>query len=443
MLVEVLSTAAMSGLLAYTVIYQKGLGGDDAKKIQNIAANCGLVAKDGKTIRIHRKTKKKNYTEYVFQMPQGLSSKEFQNKLDHFQDGLNIKKTAMDLSLTDFKDINWKGDIIQEFKRILQNKKKLRKDLEITFDGMLIFRVFNEAHADYFEFDESLIKSLKDWEIPVGIDRTGKLIKHNFETIPHMALGGATRYGKSVFLNMLINTLILKHGKHVSFTLIDLKGGVEFGDYEHVKQVENIAFEPEEARDALENAYNEMRAIQDKLRNMGFKKVQDAGIKDRHFVIIDEVGELNPDEAVTREEKQLKEECQTFMSQIARLGAGFSVRQILATQYPTGDVIPRQCKQNSDAKLCFRVRNATASRVVLDEAGAEELPLIRGRAIYQTDKKHIVQTPLIKDDFIKQTIQPHINIKPRKEGEKENAKSDREGATTGGNTLVIEETSLS
>lgn len=89
------------------------------------------------------------------------------------------------------------------------------------------------------------------------------------------------------------------------------------------------------------------------------------------------------------------------MSQIARLGAGVGFYQILATQYPTGDVIPRQCKQNSDGKLCFRVQSGTASRVVLDSDGAESLPKIKGRAIYQTaDKRTIVQTPLITPEII-------------------------------------------
>lgn len=87
--------------------------------------------------------------------------------------------------------------------------------------------------------------------------------------------------------------------------------------------------------------------MQIKLMKMRRKKVQDANITQRHFVIIDEVGELNPQEAVTKEERQLKEQCQTYMSQIARLGAGLGFRRVLATQYPTGDVIPRQCKQNS------------------------------------------------------------------------------------------------
>lgn len=255
------------------------------------------------------------------------------------------------------------------------------------------------------------------WKIPVGqIRENNELILHDFETIPHLVLGGATRYGKSNFLNMLITTLLITQPDNVKFSLIDLKGGVEFSDYENIKQVVNIAYEPEEAEEALKAVIEEMKKKQRQFRGRGFKNVQEANDCSRHFIIIDEVGELNVAEAVTKEEKALKEACQTYMSQIARLGAGLGFRQILATQYPTGDVIPRQCKQNSDAKLCFRVQNGTASRVVLDEIGAEELPEIRGRAIYQTaSKRQILQTPIIETKEIKKAIQPHIVIKAREE----------------------------
>ncbi|MFL0498419.1 FtsK/SpoIIIE domain-containing protein [Priestia megaterium] len=438
MILEVLSSTVMGGVLVSTYLYQHGGGGNDAKKIERIAANAGLIAKDGKAIRIYRRTKKEGYTEYAFQMPQGMSSKQFSEKLDRFQDGLNIKKTVLDISLADLKELRINKDILDQVKRLLEKKRKLRKEVEIHFDGMLIFKVFKDPLTDSFPYDDSLIKRVNGWQIPVGLERSGTLVKHDFEQVPHMALGGATRYGKSNFLNSLIVSLLKKQPDNVTFTLIDLKGGVEFADYENVRQVKDIAYEPEEAVVALENAYNDMRAMQAKLRGVKKKKVQDAGIKERHFIIIDEVGELNPGEAVSKGEREIKERCQKYMSQIARLGAGLGFRQILATQYGTGDVIPRQCKQNSDAKLCFRVRNGTASRVVLDEEGAEKLPLIKGRAIYQTDKRHVVQTPYIDEDMIASTIGPHINIRPRKEPNL-NAEASEQGTTGGKHSLVIKD----
>jgi S-DNA-T family DNA segregation ATPase FtsK/SpoIIIE len=298
----------------------------------------------------------------------------------------------------------------------------------------LKIRVYHEPLPSKVEYD---FPEIPGWKVPIGQTRElNNFLYHDFEEIPHMVVGGGTRNGKSNFLNLLISSLISNQCEYVLFTLIDLKGGVEFCDYEGVKQVKKIAYEPEQALEALESAYNDMRDMQIKLRKMRKKKVQDANIPQRHFVIIDEVGELNPQEAVTKEERYLKEQCQTYMSQIARLGAGLGFRQVLATQYPTGDVIPRQCKQNSDAKLCFRVRNATASRVVLDEEGAEKLPLIKGRAIYQTVEKKIVQVPLIKDEKIREIIEPNINIRPRKDVDHE--KGNREGTKANEYSFKIE-----
>ncbi|MGE6487739.1 FtsK/SpoIIIE domain-containing protein [Paenisporosarcina sp. NPDC076898] len=269
----------------------------------------------------------------------------------------------------------------------------------------MTLRIYNEPLAKEVAF-----KSGERWQVPVGITRgLNEFRYHDFERIPHLVLGGATRYGKSNFINSMITSLLQSQPDYVKLFLIDLKGGIELCDYENIKQTVSIAYEPSEALETLQAAYDLMRENQGKVRSLGKKNVQEAGIKERCFVIIDEVGELNPAEATNKEDKALKIQCQTLMSQIARLGAGLGFRQILATQYPTGDVIPRQCKQNSDAKLSFRVQSATASRVVLDETGAEDLPQIVGRAIYQTAAgREILQTPLITSDIIQTTLAPYI-----------------------------------
>lgn len=287
-----------------------------------------------------------------------------------------------------------------------------QKEIEIAYDGLLIVRVYNKPLAKEVSFAPG-----EGWEVPVGVTRAMNEFKyHDFEKIPHLVLGGATRYGKSNFINSMINSLLQSNPEYLKLFLIDLKGGVELCDYENIKQTASIAYEPEEALHTLQRAYDKMREIQRQLKRLGKKNVQQAGIKERYFVVIDEVGELNATEAVTRSEKLLKQECQTIMSQIARLGAGLGFRLVVATQYPVGDVIPRQVKQNADAKLCFRVQSAVASRVVLDAEGAEQLPMTKGRAIYQTaDKREILQTPLITPQIIHDTIQPHII---NKEGER-------------------------
>lgn len=446
MIFEVASTILMSAISLKA--YQSKSGeGNDSKKLNKIFTLSGLNVKDGDRTLTTQQIKKINHdwgTEYRYRIPLGRSFEDYVAKQKVIEAGVNTR--SVKIRLKDLRKLKLDRNILSNIKGIYTKKLTERKEIEMSYDGMLTIRIYNQPMPTHIDFQEG-----KGWKVVFGATRErNQLIFHDFERIPHLCLGGATRYGKSNLINCIINQLLRQQPDNVKFHLIDLKGGVELCDYENIKQTISIAYEPEDALETLENAYNLMREKQTILKAAGKKKVEDAGITERHFIIIDEVGELNPDEAVDKKdiwkdgllvhksEKTIKAECQKYMSQIARLGAGLGFRLILATQYPTGDVIPRQCKQNSDAKLCFRVQTGIASRVVLDSEGAESLPEIKGRAIYQmADKRVIIQTPLITSEIIRETITPFIT--PDK-GVKNIEKVERE---TRKNTLVIEETGLS
>jgi len=433
MIFEIVTTGLFGGLAINAFIKKKGLATNDSGKIQRIISLSGLNVKDGKETLTTQLISKKQYNwgwEYKYRIPLGRSFEEYVHKKSILEDGLNNRKKR--ITLNDLKSLQIDSNIIDNIKHLWKNKLTESKELELSYDGLLILRVYDEPLPTKIAFTVG-----DGWKVPVGVTREkNTFIYHDFEKIPHIVLGGATRYGKSNFINSMITSLLQSKPDHVKLFLIDLKGGVELCDYESIKQTVSIAYEPEEALQTLQLAYDQMRIIQSKMRALGKKSVQEAGVKERFFIIIDEVGELNPAEAVTKEERKLKQECQTLMSQIARLGAGLGFRQILATQYPTGDVIPRQCKQNSDAKLSFRVQSATASRVVLDEIGAENLPQIKGRAIYQTaDKREILQTPLVTSEIIQKTLNPFIVEKKEViQLEKESVESTRRT-----NTVTFEE----
>ncbi|MER2047324.1 MAG: FtsK/SpoIIIE domain-containing protein [Solibacillus sp.] len=406
MIFEILTTSIFGGIAATAFFKKQGMTTNESGKIQRIISLSGLNVKDGSntlTTQLIRKKKHDWGWEYKYRIPLGRSFDDYVAKFRTLEDGINNRRKR--ISFADFKALNFDSNITHQLKELWKAKLTERKEIELDFDGLLIIRVYDKPLPQQVTYKPGV-----DWKVPVGLTRDKNAFRfHDFERIPHLVLGGATRYGKSNFLNSLIVSLIKSNPEHVRFFHIDLKGGIELCDYESIKQTLSIAYEPEEALHTLQSAYLKMREIQQLVKSKGKKNVQEANIKERYFVIIDEVGELNPQEAVTSSEKRLKQECQTIMSQIARLGAGLGFRLIVATQYPTGDVIPRQVKQNSDAKLSFRVQSATASRVVLDESGAELLPQVRGRAIYQTaDKREILQTPLIISDIIHETIAPHI-----------------------------------
>lgn len=406
MLFEFVTSSIFGGIAFHAFMKKQNLSSSESGKIQRIMSLSGLNVKDGKDTLTTQLIKKKKYEwgwEYKYKIPLGRCFNDYLSKASVLEDGLNNRRKQ--ISFNDVLTMNWKGDVIKNLHQLWKSKLTEQKEIELDFDGLLIIRVYDKPLPKKVDFHAG-----ESWEVPVGVAREKNSFRyHDFEKVPHVVLGGATRYGKSNLINSTICSLLHSNSDNVHFFLVDLKGGVELCDYEKIKQTVSIAYEPEEALETLQLAYNRMREVQTELRRKGKKNVQEAGIKSRYFVIVDEVGELNPLEAVTKEGKLLKQQCQTIMSQIARIGAGLGFRQILATQYPTGDVINRACKQNSDAKLSFRVQSAIASRVVLDAEGAESLPQIKGRAIYQTaDKREILQTPLITPDEIKSIILPNL-----------------------------------
>ncbi|MFB1100928.1 FtsK/SpoIIIE domain-containing protein [Terribacillus sp. JSM ZJ617] len=448
MLLEGITTLCFGGIAIWAKYKQTGMK-NDSEKIQKIFTLANLNVQHGKQHYTTQLLKKKKYDwgmEYRYRIPLGRSYQDYVTKKSVLEDGLNRQRVKLNIQdLAELKHIKLDKNLIRNVQDLFKKKLSNRKEIELDFDGVLIIRVYDEPLPIKVPYDAG-----DGWKVPVGVTREkNQYLYHDFEKVPHIVEGGATRYGKSNLINVILTSLLTTKPEHTHLYLIDLKGGVELCDYENIKQTESIAYEPEEALETLKAAYEKMRSMQETIRKKGKKNVQEAGIPDRYFVIIDEAGELNPEEAVDKKdirengiivhksEKTIKEECQKYMSQIARLGAGLGFRQILATQYPTGDVIPRQCKQNSDTKICFRVQNGTASRVVLDNEGAEKLPQIKGRAIYQTaDSSVIVQTPVITPTDIDAVLKLHIVAKKEKDNE-EFEPERRE------HTVTFEETRLS
>ncbi|MEH6943666.1 FtsK/SpoIIIE domain-containing protein [Bacillus sp. JJ722] len=298
----------------------------------------------------------------------------------------------------------------------------MRKTIELDYDGALIVRVYDSVLTDRFDYGASLFDKLNGWEIPVGTTLT-KLIKHDFDKHAHVVVAGMTDYGKSVFLKNIITTLVARQTKHLKLFLVDLKGGLCFNRFRGLEQVHGVAKNADEARKILTEAQLRMEKVMQYLLLNGFEDVKEAGINERFFVVIDESADIASDTI-----------CQEIITDIARRGRAAGFRLVLATQYPTNETLKSQVRQNISAQICFKLKTEIASRAVLDEGGAEKLPLIQGRAIYRTDRKVIVQTPYISNSFIDETIKPHVTIRSRREGG-----FNEKAATSGEHRLVIEE----
>lgn len=420
MLFEVLSTVSMLGIAGSTYYFQNKNAANDHEKIKKIADTAGLKTSEG-SIRIYRKVKNKNFTEYVYKIPLGLSFYQFEEKKQLFIDGLN-NKSQSDIKLTNFKNIDWKGDLLGQIKDIFNNRIKLDKQIEMEYDGMLKIRVFEKGLDRMHPYNDSLLS--KDWKAPIGYTYKD-LITHDFEKRPHMIVAGATGFGKSEFLKLLISILIQQQPKHLRLHLIDLKGGNELGPFKNLKQTYNFAREPKGAKKVLEGIQEDMNAKLDYLFEKGVNSVGRLGQKERDFIFIDEAADLD-------------EESRDIVVDIARRGRSAGYRLIYATQYPTNETLPSQVRANIGARVCFRLETNTQSRAVLDEGGAEELPEIEGRAIFRRVKNYVVQTPYIEEKEINQIIKPHI--KKEDDYASSQTKENGEGRE---HIVIVEEAGLS
>lgn len=312
----------------------------DEKKIQHVFKNIGYKVGDREP-RLIKKERKEQYTDYLYSVPYGLIDDE-------------------------------------RLQPILQ--KTLIRPVKVMFRGKLIIRVYNSNLPNYIRYDwEHTEKHI----VPIGQSLNG-IVYHDFDTIPHMTVAGMTRMGKTAFLKLIIAHL-MNNNRDIEFCIIDLKERLEFSEYERYKQVKSVVGNNQEANDMLDDILERL----DSDLKKGIKNV--VGVHDkRTFIIVDEAAELD-------------DKCQNKLSKIARIGGALGYRLIYATQYPTADTLPRQIKQNSDAKVSFRLPTKVASRVAIDENGAEEL-VCPGRAIYRTHERIEVQVPFINDEDIKKRL---------------------------------------
>ncbi|WP_317957687.1 FtsK/SpoIIIE domain-containing protein [Oceanobacillus kimchii] len=283
-------------------------------------------------------------------------------------------------------------------------EKVLNKPVKITFaKTKLHIKVYK--HSLPINIAYNWIQS-DGWTLPIGQSLDGPVM-HDFDKIPHMTIAGMTRHGKTVLLKLILSHLIYCNPDDVEFYIIDLKGGLEFSQHNY-KQVKKVASSPLQAYDLLKDLAVDIELDMAHFKQKGYNNVLNTNIKRRKFIIVDEGAELVPHKYMDKEERKKLDYCQYALSNIARVSGALGYRLVFATQYPTADTLPRQIKQNADCKISFRVPTEVASRVAIDDQGAQDIN-IKGRAIYRTSDKQLIQVPYISDDEIKGRFKEYVS----------------------------------
>lgn len=388
----------MGGIAVKAMIEKNNLNDNDSGKIQRIFSLSGLNVKDGKDTLTTQLVSRKKYEwgwQYKYRIPFGRSFEDYLSKKKNIEDGLNNRRKQ--LVIGDLKSLKLDGQIIESVKSLFKKKLTDTREVEMSFDGLLIIRVYDKPLPKQIDWEESFL-SPGTWAVPIGCMRNSNIIKHDFDKDKHLIIAGATGYGKSAILKLITTTLIDQQPENAELSLIDLKGGSAFHRFRNCKQVKHYSRDPMEAEDVLKNIQFDMNNSFETVVNNGYEDVKEACIKKRHFIIIDEAADLAE-----------YGKAMDIITDIARRGRSAGYYLIFCTQYPTTQVIPSQTKRNIIARLCYVVDTDIASRVVLDESGADKLPDIPGRGIYKNNvKRYVVQSPFISNKTIHQRIKHHI-----------------------------------
>ena len=212
----------------------------------------------------------------------------------------------------------------------------------------------------------------------VGKDIGGAIVVCDLEKVPHLLIAGQTGSGKSAGLNSLIVSLLYKSSpEDMRFILIDPKR-VEFSKFRGMPHLlfEKTITEPHEALNALKWAANEMDRRYLILQKYSCSKLSEYNSlpevangtinKLPHIIVV-------VDELATLMQSQVAGEIESKISSIAALARAAGIHLIVATQRPSMDVITGTIKSNLTSRIAFKVPDATNSRIILDEIGAEAL----------------------------------------------------------------------
>lgn len=212
----------------------------------------------------------------------------------------------------------------------------------------------------------------------IGKDVAGDGVLADLATMPHLLIGGTTGSGKSVAINsMLVSIMMRSTPSEVRLILIDPKR-VELSLYNGVPHLYvPVVTEPKEAASALAWAVTEMERRLKLLqvggaRNIGAYNalVQDGkgpeGATELPYlvIVIDELADLMMVAA---------KEVEDSVCRIAQLARAAGIHLIVATQRPEANVVTGLIKANITNRIAFNVASSIDSRVVLDQPGAEKL----------------------------------------------------------------------
>ena len=231
-------------------------------------------------------------------------------------------------------------------------------------------------------FDTAKYRSDNKLRVALGKDIMGEPEFMDINKMPHLLIAGSTGSGKSVCVNCIISSILMRaKPDEVKLIMVDPKK-VELSMYNAIPHLlMPVITDPKKASAALQRVVAEMMDRYDKfedsktkniegynnyLRNKNKKLPEESQIPLLPYmvVIIDELADLMV---------VAKKEVEDSIMRITQMARAAGIHLIVATQRPSTDVITGIIKANIPSRIAFAVSSSIDSRTILDSTGAEKL----------------------------------------------------------------------
>lgn len=262
-------------------------------------------------------------------------------------------------------------------------------------------------------WEQSQTKAENFLEIPLGKAVNGTARAFDLSKMPHLLVAGSTGSGKSVAVNGIIASILMKaRPDQVKFMMVDPKM-VELSVYNDIPHLLiPVVTNPRKASKALQKVVDEMENRYEFFAKVGVRNIAGFNAKVEEFnsqseykqiplpfivVIVDELADLM---------MVASKEVEDAIIRLGQKARAAGIHMILATQRPSVDVISGLIKANVPSRVAFAVSSGTDSRTILDENGAEKL-LGRGDMLFKPiDENHPVrlQGSFISDDDVERIV---------------------------------------
>ena len=218
--------------------------------------------------------------------------------------------------------------------------------------------------------------------VPLGKDVNGQVIYAELNKMPHLLIAGATGSGKSVCVNTIISSILMRaKPDEVKLILVDPKK-VELSNYNGVPHLlAPVVTDPKKAAATLRETVSEMERRYDLFAGANVRKIETYNqyVEKKNqendaehqleklpyiVVILDEVADLM---------MVASKDVEDCIMRIAQLARAAGIHLIVATQRPSTDIITGVIKANIPSRIAFAVSSSIDSRPILDCTGAEKL----------------------------------------------------------------------